>query len=307
MTPVYKCYEKVLFEAKNNVNKPYFKNVDSVIQSGQYKGCTYHYLWLHSPEQIEWQILNHDLLIDINEFEKKSPRDKKYEWSDQVKAILEQYDELIEFNRAKSIIRDEWYKRQESKLPLIADRPQFTEDFRNTLIGILNKRNGEEDIAKIIVVLDLLGISMVNVESTIANFENNPFNNYGKSFFDFLYACVNYGCGEYYHKCSLPLEKETLLKIKSGEVKEFVIPYKTLNSIPAYQKQIITIEEKRYFLKNTDCNAKKEGIKYGKVYCVLEYNEPLIAYNWFNFKSSIEARVDILLSVDCVNRLVSAY
>ncbi len=58
-----------MYESSHNVIKPYFKNIHNKFLRGQFKGNTYLNVWTYFPEHIEWLILNHDLVIDAEEFE----------------------------------------------------------------------------------------------------------------------------------------------------------------------------------------------------------------------------------------------
>ncbi len=66
--------------------------------------------------------------------------------------------------------------------------------------------------------------------------------------------------------------------------------------------EILNIDDELFFIKNTRRSAKKDGATYGKIYLVSKYIKPEIVFNWFDFNSQIETRVDILLSVECFYR-----
>jgi hypothetical protein len=274
-----KNFDDEMFESTHITSKPYFRHLHSKFIRGQFDGYTYLNVWIYFPQHIEWLILNHDLIIDLEEFEKvpnkqiegdfllgKSLRDcvlnengstkepfkdfkkhlqsTKYLISDKAKAKLNLYKSLIDFNRKKLEIRQEWKTNQENKLPIVAETRQFTAEIKENLVDILTRRNNKPELHRVSSCFDLLGITSINIENAIFIFNQNLYHNYSEPFIMFLLACVYYGCGEY--------DKNT--------------------TIPTSQKAIA------------------------------ENKKPVIIYNWFDFNSAIETRVDTLLSVECLNR-----
>lgn len=295
-------FEKLMFELANDISKPYFKNLNSTFRHGLYKDRKYIDIWINFPDHIEWLILNQDLLIDIEEFN-KIRNTKNYTLSQKAIDRLSQHHHRLDFERNKNIIRKEWRETQEQNLRRITGKNHFTEELKETLLSLLTKRNQLSKLEDTWHALNLLGIKLTNFSLVFNDFKDNLFNKYHhRSFVDFLYSCIYYGCGTYYKETKLKIEKETLLKIKRKELTEVVIPYKTLNSIKAYDKEILRIEDQLFFIKNTDYNAKLNGVKIGKIYSVSKFVQSDIAYNWFDYSSSIETRVDILLSIEQVQR-----
>lgn len=306
-------FEKQLFELNNNPNKPYFRHPESIFFKGQYLGKTYGEVSLINPEYIDWLISNYGLIIDLEEFEQMNLILTKISR----KKLIEN-DELIQFNRKKKIIRTKWFNAQERTLLFLHDVSHFTKEIKHLLLNTIKGERGVSELIKIEKTLKCLGFSLNDLENVYKNFKSNPFNKYNESLIDFLLNSINYGCGEYFELTKINIGSEILNKIKAGELhqiiyiyssKTFVSPNQTevlkiensniKNSISPNQTEILEIEDKKFFIKNTNCGFKVDGKSVGKIYSISNFEEPLIVYNWFNFKSPIEVRVDLLLSIEC--------
>jgi hypothetical protein len=278
-------------------NKPYFRNPNEKFMRGRFKGTTYATVWTYFPEEIEWLILNYELVIDPEEFEKIN--NKKI--SGTAKERLNLHENLIGFNRKKNVIRQEWKNNQEQKLPIINGKAQFNEDYKEELLKVLFKNYGFE-INKVSATLDLLGITINDIKYIIRTFQDNEFNTYRESFFGFLHSCIYWGCGKYFKKTKIQFDEEILNGIGNREITEIAIPSPLPNYDRLPQEEILEIDDDKFIIRNTNRNAKKDGVYFGKIYAILDYKTPKTAYNWFDFNSSIEGRVDILLNVECSQR-----
>lgn len=305
MTSLDQSMEDMFYESKHNIIKPYFKNLHNKFLRGQFQSHAYLDIWTYFPESIEWLILNRDLVIDAEEFEKvyckkvdthtqvgkrfkneivsnvttisdiinrepyKSYIEQipliKYSLSNEVKTKLKLYVELIEFNRKKSLIREEWKNNQEKQLPIIDGIHQFTEEFKDDLVKNISNRYGRTELDVIITGLNFLGITIIDIESMVNDFENNQFNKYHESFFRFLHSCIHYGCGDYYHVTKFQFDEETLLNIKKKAVCEIIVP----SRLPIYDRwpdqEILNIDNDLFFIKNTHRTPRKDGVSYGKI------------------------------------------
>lgn len=146
--------DEIIHYSSHNENQLYFKNLKDKFQKGKFVDNTYLSVWTYFPEHIEWLILNYNLIIDADEFEKIDSKriddntplsnlikfkitnsiieqitnqepfkvliqqllTKKYTLSNIAREKLNSHQELIEFNRKKNFIREEWKVNQENSL-----------------------------------------------------------------------------------------------------------------------------------------------------------------------------------------------
>ena len=340
MVPSTIHLDEIINNSYQNENKPYFKNLKDRFQKGKFVGNTYLSVWTNFPEHIEWLILNYNLIIDKEEFEKIENKSldnntplvnlikfkitnsiieetatqepfktliqqlptKKFTFSNTAIEKLNSHKELIEFNRKKNLIREEWRNNQEKLLTVINGVHQFTEEFKKKLMDIIVNRGSISVLNKINTVFCLLGITVSDIDTMAKVFDKDSYNKQGVSLLTFLLSCIQNGCGDYYHITNIQFDKETLSGIKNGEIKEVVVTYKLANNNTSLGKEILNIDNEFFFIEPTSRKIKKDGVNYGKIYLISKFKESKIIYNWFDYNSQIDGRIDTLLSVECYIR-----